>query len=271
MSQLLHYKQFGDTKSNQVIFFLHGLLGSLDNWRSQAKHIATQYTVRAITPDIRNHGQSPHLSGMRYKDMAGDVLRLADHLNIDAFDLLGHSMGGKVAMYLALHHPDRLNKLIIVDIAPRPYTLWHLPVFKALLSLPVDRIGSRKQASELLAAHIPDHAERAFLLKNLKMADGGGYEWRCDLQEITRAYLNIANFNSPDHAVFDKPCLFVRGENSPYIDPENDQEIITQLFPQANIQSITNAGHLPHVEAPEAFYHSIESFLKPDPQKRSFV
>ena len=107
MNPLLHYKQFGETTADQNIILLHGLLGSMDNWRTQGNHLAKQDQYRVITPDLRNHGQSPHLSGMRYKDMAEDVLALADHLGIERFDLLGHSMGGKVAMYLALNHADR--------------------------------------------------------------------------------------------------------------------------------------------------------------------
>lgn len=263
MNKLLHFKQFGETKSNNNIFMLHGLLGSMDNWRTQAKSLATNDDLHVITPDMRNHGQSPHLSGMRYKDMAEDILALADHLDIETFDLLGHSMGGKVAMHLALNHSDRLNKLIIVDIAPKPYKLWHLPVFKALLSLPVDTIKSRKQANDHLIESIPNTGERAFLLKNLKTSDDGGYEWRCNLQEITRTYLNIANFSAPESTSFDKPCLFINGSNSPYIDPDADREVITQLFPQATIHTIQNAGHLPHVETPEVFYQCIQEFIHP--------
>ena len=262
MNPLLHYKQFGETTADQSIILLHGLLGSMDNWRTQGNHLAKQDHYRVITPDMRNHGQSPHLSGMRYKDMAEDVLALADHLDIERFDLLGHSMGGKVAMYLALNHADRLNKLIIVDIAPKPYKLWHIPVFKALLALPIETFTSRKQANDLLAEDIPNDGERAFLLKNLKTSDNGGYEWRCDLQEITRTYLNIANFNTAKDVQFNKPCLFVNGANSPYIDPEADKALITGLFPQATLQTIQGAGHLPHVETPEVFYQCIQAFLK---------
>ena len=262
MTPLLHYKQFGENEATRSIILLHGLLGSMDNWRSQANNLAKQDHYRVITPDMRNHGLSPHLSGMRYKDMAEDILALADHLGLVHFDLLGHSMGGKVAMHLALNHGDRLNKLIIVDIAPKPYKLWHIPVFKALLSLPVASFTSRKQANDQLAESIANDGERAFLLKNLKTSDDGGYEWRCDLQEITRTYLNIANFSTPNNAQFDKPCLFVNGANSPYIDAETDKELINGLFPQANIETIQGAGHLPHVETPQVFYQCIQSFLQ---------
>ena len=262
MTPLLHYKQFGENTADKSIILLHGLLGSMDNWRSQANKLAKQDNYRVITPDMRNHGQSPHISGMRYKDMAEDILALADHLNIEKFDLLGHSMGGKVAMYLALNHGDRLNKLIIVDIAPKPYELWHIPVFKALLSLQVDTFTSRKQANDELAKSIENDGERAFLLKNLQTKDGGGYEWRVDLQEITRTYLNIASFNIASDAKFDKPCLFINGAKSPYIDAVKDKELINGLFPQATIQTIEDAGHLPHVETPAVFYQYIQAFLE---------
>lgn len=233
----------------------------MDNWRSQASYLAKNDHLRIITPDMRNHGLSPHLSGMRYKDMANDILALADHLGLSTFDLLGHSMGGKVAMYLALNHADRLNRLIIVDIAPKPYKLWHLPIFKALLALPLDTIKSRKQANEFLSESIPDDGERAFLLKNLKASSNEGYKWRCNLQEITRTYLNIASFTTPDNSSFNKPTIFINGSDSPYIDPDGDHKLITQLFPQATIQTIQGAGHLPHVETPEAFYQCLHEFL----------
>lgn len=238
---------------------LHGLLGSMDNWRGQAQKLSSHFNV--ITPDLRNHGHSPHLAGMRYKDMAEDVLALADDLGISSFDLLGHSMGGKVAMNLALNHPERLNKLIIVDIAPKSYPLWHLPIFNALLSLPVNEIKSRKEANDLLVDSIESPVERAFLLKNLKTNGSDGYEWRCDLAEITRTYLNVANFNSAEGVTFDKPTLFIKGGKSPYLDPIEDAEIISILFPQSSIVTIDDAGHLPHIESAETFSAHINRFL----------
>lgn len=259
MNPLLNYKTFGDPENKSAIILLHGLLGSMENWRSQAQKLAEHYFV--ITPDLRNHGQSPHLSGMRYKDMAADILALAKHLGLEQFDLLGHSMGGKVAMHLALHHPEIVHKLIIVDIAPKSYPLWHLSVFRALLSLAVDEISSRKQANDLLSETIESPAERAFLLKNLQTNHQGSYEWRCNLAEITRTYLNIANFNPTDGAVFDKPCIFIKGERSQYIDADADYECIRPLFPQARIQSQADAGHLPHVETPAPFFAMISEFL----------
>lgn len=259
INPLLHYKSFGDKDNPASILLLHGMLGSMDNWRSQAKRLSTHFHV--ITPDLRNHGRSPHLSGMRYQAMAQDVLDLTDHLSIESFDLLGHSMGGKVAMEMALQPASVVQNLIIVDIAPKPYKLWHLPIFKALLSLPVTDLTSRSQADGLLLQHIENPFERAFLLKNLKSDQSGGYTWRCNLQEITRAYLNIANFTQESNAQFTGNTLFLKGGQSPYIDLETDQSIITAFFPNVSIHAIEGAGHNPHIEKADTFHQRVSQFL----------
>jgi esterase len=256
---LLSYKSFGDEANSACIVLLHGMLGNMDNWRSQARRLSTHF--RVITPDLRNHGDSPHLSGMRYQDMASDVLTLMDHLGIKQFDLLGHSMGGKVAMEIALNHAERLQRLIIVDIAPKSYQLWHLGIFKALLSLPVADLTSRNEADEMLAEHIENPFERSFLLKNLKSNDSGGYSWQCNLQEITRAYLNIANFTQSDQSSFDGETLFISGGKSPYIDTVTDASTIQGFFPASSIQTIQDAGHTPHVEKADDFYQMMSEFL----------
>lgn len=256
---VLHYKSFGDDNNPAVIILLHGMLGSMDNWRSQAKRLSSHF--RVITPDLRNHGRSPHVSGMRYQDMAQDVLTLSDQLGLTAFDLLGHSMGGKIAMEIALHHASSIKRLAIVDIAPKPYALWHLATFKALLSLPVAELSTRSQADNRLSQYIEDPFERAFLLKNLKSRSSGGYEWRCNLKEITRAYLNIANFTEDADTQFEGRTLFIKGETSPYIDAQNDPATIATFFPTASLQIIAKAGHNPHVENADAFYNVMSQFL----------
>ena len=256
---LLSYKSFGDEANSSCIVLLHGMLGNMDNWRSQARRLSTHF--RVITPDLRNHGDSPHLPGMRYQDMAADVLALMEHLEIQKFDLLGHSMGGKVAMEIALSHSEKVQRLIIVDIAPKPYSLWHLSLFKALLSLPVDELTSRKQADEMLSEHVEDPFERSFLLKNLKSNDGTGYSWQCNLDEITRAYLNIANFTRSDESPFGGDTLFISGEKSPYINTETDTPVIQKFFPSASIQTVQEAGHTPHIEKADEFYQMMSAFL----------
>lgn len=256
---LLHYKSYGENNKAPCIVLLHGMLGNMDNWRRQAQRLSTQFQV--ITPDLRNHGRSPHLSGMRYRDMANDVLTLTEHLGIEKFDLLGHSMGGKIAMEIALNHAEKINQLIIVDIAPKPYQLWHLATFKALQSLPVDEFTSRSQADEMLSEQIDDPFERAFLLKNLQSNKSGGYSWRCNLEEITRAYLNISNFTQNSQSKFEGETLFIKGEKSPYIDSNEDSVVINHYFPRSEIKTTSDAGHNPHVEKADDFYQLIDTFL----------
>ena len=258
-NSLLNYKKFGDEGNPNTIILLHGMLGSMDNWRSQAKRLSTHFHV--ITPDLRNHGRSPHLSGMRYQDMAQDILDLCSYLGLKQFDLLGHSMGGKVAMEIALKEGTVVERLVIVDIAPRPYSLTHLKTFKALLSLPVNDLDSRSQADELLSKHIENPFERAFLLKNLKSSTSG-YSWRCNLQEITRAYLNIANFTQKASPSFSGKTLFIRGADSPYVDENNDLPVINNFFPHATLKTIKKAGHNPHTEQSDIFYQTISGFLE---------
>lgn len=254
----LNYKSFGDKANPACIVLLHGMLGSKENWRSQAQRLSEHFHV--ITPDLRNHGDSPHLSGMSYKAMAHDVLNLMQQLEINRFDLLGHSMGGKIAMEIALRQPETTTRLIIVDIAPKPYQLWHLTTFKALLSLPVSKLTSRKHADEVLSEQINDPFERAFLLKNLKTSKSGGYAWRCNLHEITRTYLNIANFTQAQMQ-FGGKTLFIKGEKSPYIDLETDTKVIKAFFPKFEIQIIHDAHHTPHIEKSNDFYRAVSGFL----------
>jgi esterase len=196
---------------------------------------------------------------MSYRQMADDILVLLAHLKLSFIYLSGHSMGGKVGMYLALNHPDVIKKLVVVDIAPIAYSLWHQQIFHALFSLPLNKITSRRDADSLLAEHIDNAFERAFLLKNLKRVDSG-YEWKCDLLEIARNYLKIAGFPVQDGS-FNGEVLFIKGEDSDYITDEAMPQIL-QYFPRATIKTISNSGHLPHVQQSEGFYEQVSGFLE---------
>jgi esterase len=267
---LLNYQLFNpDDKASQQhtpLFILHGLLGSKDNWRSMAKRLSRYQPVFAL--DLRNHGDSPHVKGMSYRVMADDVLKVAEHEGIKTFNLLGHSMGGKVAMYLALAHQNAINSLIVVDIAPKPYPLWHLKTLQGLMRVPFDTLNSRKEIDDYLKPWIEDSTERTFLLKNLKRVTTPGanttYQWRCNLAEISKGYLNIAGFNHPD-STFNNKSLFIKGETSPYIQAK-DATLILSLFPGLSpnneIIVIKKAGHLPHFDNPEIFYQHVSSFLQ---------
>ncbi len=274
ISDLLHYKVFTPENSQaqkQIpLLILHGLLGSMDNWRSQAKRLSANRPV--ITMDLRNHGNSPHLKGMSYREMYEDVIKVAKHLQIDHFDLLGHSMGGKVAMQMALSQKERqsdiIKRLIVVDIAPRPYPLWHQQTLQAVMNAPVETMESRKQIDDYLKDSIKDSTERSFMIKNLRRANdtedsigSHGFRWKCNLSEISRGYLKIAGFSTAQQT-FSNETLFIRGENSAYIQ-DHDTAIIHTLFPKSKIITINNCGHLPHIQQSDDFFEQIDSFLSP--------
>jgi len=260
---MLNYQIFSpesnENKSLTPLFILHGLLGSMDNWRTQAKYLSQARPV--ITLDLRNHGDSPHLKGMSYREMYGDVIKVAQAENIESFHLLGHSMGGKVAMQLALAHPNIVKSLIVVDIAPKPYPLWHQNLFQAIMSAPIETITSRQELDDHLKTTIEDRAERSFMLKNIKRYGDGSYAWKPNLKEISRGYLKIAGFTTA-LSQYPKATLFIKGENSPYIQ-ETDHALIESLFPDATITTIKNSGHLPHIQQPEALSTTVTRFLLP--------
>ena len=269
--EILNYKIFtpenNDYKGLTPLIILHGLLGSMDNWRSQAKLLSQTQPV--ITVDLRNHGDSPHIKGMSYREMYEDVIQVAKAEGINSFHLLGHSMGGKVAMQLALAQPEMVEQLIVVDIAPKPYPLWHLNLFQAILSVPLDSITSRSEIDEHLKETIKDRAERSFMLKNITRRPNNSseqnnnaslYSWRPNLNEISRGYLKIAGFTTA-LAVYSKKTLFIKGGDSPYIQ-DSDSTLIKTLFPNSTVTTIKNSGHLPHIQQKEAFFDAIIAFIR---------
>ena len=257
---LLNYRIFppedNADKAAIPLFILHGLLGSMDNWRSQAKRLSHARTV--ITVDLRNHGDSPHVKGMSYREMYEDVIKVAQAENIKKIHLLGHSMGGKVAMHLALAHPEIVESLIVVDIAPKPYPLWHQNMFQAVMTAPIETAKSRQELDEHLKIAIEDRAERSFMLKNIKR-NGTAFAWKPNLKEISRGYLKIAGFTTA-LVQYSNKTLFIKGENSPYIQ-ETDHTLIKSLFPNASITSIKNSGHLPHIQQSDVFFDMATHFL----------
>lgn len=253
------------TQETTPLVILHGLLGSMDNWRAQAKRLSTSRTV--ITMDLRNHGHSPHVAGMSYREMYEDVLKLLVHLKVEKFDCLGHSMGGKVAMQLALAKPDiaTLNNLIVVDIAPRPYPLWHRQTLETVMKVPVAELDSREAIDDYLQDSIEDATERGFMLKNLRRANendepNSGFRWKCNIAEIARGYLKIAGFSTAEQT-FNNKTLFIRGGDSPYI-REQDQAIMNALFPSSTLITIKGAGHLPHFQQADEFFERVDGFLR---------
>ncbi|HRJ51334.1 MAG TPA: alpha/beta fold hydrolase [Candidatus Thiothrix moscowensis] len=254
---MLNYRLYGELTETPPLVVLHGLLGSLENWYTFARGQADKRCVLAI--DLRNHGASPHLPGMAYRDMAADVVEVLDALGIYTCDLMGHSMGGKVAMILALHYPALIRHLLVVDIAPKAYPPRHQALLQAMATMPLANISSRKQADEWLAATVKQPFERGFLLKNLGRATDGTFFWQCNLAEIARHYLKISSFPAFDIATH-MPALFIDGGQSDYVQDE-DMPLIRQYFPLAERVTVEAAGHLPHVQTPVEFTALVESFL----------
>lgn len=242
--------------SGQPLMILHGLFGTLENWGSQIKALAEQFQVIAV--DLRNHGRSPHSDTMNYAVMADDIVQLIRHLNLTSVHLMGHSMGGKVAMQLALNHPELLQSLIVVDIAPVVYEHHHQQVFKGLNSVDLDTLASRSAAEASLAEFIHEPSVRAFLLKNLYRNDDKQFRWRMNLPVLEREYHHISQ--APQGTPFSGKTLFIKGANSQYILAEH-RDAILQLFPNATYKMIEGAGHWPHAEKPAIFTKLLLNFL----------
>lgn len=249
----LYYEVFGDEAAAPLII-LHGFLASSRNWRSVAKALANSYRVYVL--DQRNHGASPQVEVMDYPAMAEDVVRFMDQLCLSSAHIVGHSMGGKVAMWLALHDPERIRGLIVVDIAPVAYRHSFTPVIHALQQLPLDQLSNRKQAEEHLAPAIPDLGFRQFLLQNLLLRDGR-YYWRINLDIVRQTAHHIVGFPQPQVDRFEFPALFVAGEHSNYV----NSEVVLEWFPKAKIAVIPQTGHWLYVEAPDTFCRLVNEWL----------
>ena len=237
---------------------LHGLFGSGTNWRTIARRLGSRLECHLV--DQRNHGRSPHARGMAYPALAADVLAYLDANRLDRPGLIGHSMGGKTAMTLALSAPERARWLVVADIAPAPSPSDHRPILDALRALALDSLASRAAADAALARSVPDLGLRQFLLQNLVHGDGG-LRWRIDLEAIAEALPDLTGFPSTAQgAVYEGPTLFLRGERSDYLTVHHESRIGT-LFPCASIDTIAGAGHWLHAEQPIAVTERIARFL----------
>jgi pimeloyl-ACP methyl ester carboxylesterase len=250
----LAFEHFGEVK-NPPLIILHGFFASSRNWRHVGEKLATNFCVYIL--DARNHGASPHVEIMDYETMAADVTQFISQNKLKNVTLMGHSMGGKTAMWAALNYPDLVQNLIVVDIAPIEYKHSFEPLINALKNLPLAELNNRKQAELLLADIIPELNYRQFLLQNL-LLKSGGYEWRIDLDIFQKNADKILRFPSIEKVPqFVSPTLFLAGGNSRYL-KENSTEM---LFPFAKIQVIPDAEHWIHVQQPEAFLNAVTNFL----------
>jgi esterase len=256
----LFSRTHGDGKDALII--LPGLLGSSANWQSIAKRMGQRRTV--YTLDMRNHGQSPWSDTMNYLAMADDVAEFIDTLDHQNICLLGHSMGGKIAMRLAFNAPQLINSLIIADIAPVSYPHDFDGLITAMIHLDLPSLTRRSDADAALSTSISSSPIRAFLLHNLHFdSDRSSYTWRPNLSVLLNAMPQITGFSLSDTDAFDKPSLFIHGANSDYVMPASEK-LIAQHFPGALFDELENAGHWLHAEQPAAFIEHSETFLLHD-------
>jgi pimeloyl-ACP methyl ester carboxylesterase len=247
---LLFHRDLGGAGRPPLVL-VHGFLGSSRNWQTAGAGLADRFHVLAL--DLRNHGRSPHAPEMTYAAMLADVLAWMDAQGLTRAALLGHSMGGKLAMRLACRHPERVDRLVVVDIAPKEYPgLAQRAELAAMNELRLDGLHSRAEAELRLEARVDDWAMRKFLVTNLERGTDGGWRWTVDLPALTRAVTDLLqNPLAPDDR-FTGPALFLLSGKSGFVQPE-DHAVIRRHFPAARITVMTDSGHNPHLEAREAF------------------
>lgn len=264
----LYFRKFGQ---GPKLIILHGLYGSSDNWQSIANQLAEHFEV--YTVDQRNHGQSPHSDVHNYHAMKEDILEFMDDNNIETASVIGHSMGGKAAMFFASDYPERIDALILLDIAPKHYggtkiyienITMHREMLETLLNLDLSKVSSRNEVDAQLQNTIPKIKLRQFLLKNLERDANQRFRWRINLKVLAREIENIlAGLEEkkymPGFQSFS--TLFIGGEKSNFI-LEEDRPLMQKVFPGAEITTIPEAGHWLHAEQPELLVKVIIDFLK---------
>ena len=238
---------------------LHGLFGMSDNWATLSRQFSEKGFLVYIV-DARNHGRSPHSDEFDFPLMSRDMLELMDDEKIETADIIGHSMGGKTAMWIACEHPDRISKLLIADIAPRKYAPHHQSVIAAIHAVNPDQVTSRKEAEAILRESLRDEGTIQFLLKNLYWNEKEKLSWRFNITGIEKNISKIG-IAIPEDFRFEGKTLFMRGEKSGYI-TEADKPDIEKHFPAAKFATVPDAGHWIHAGNPKGFMDAAIPFLK---------
>ena len=266
----LFYRKYG---AGPPIIIIHGLYGSSDNWVSIAKPLSENFEV--FIPDQRNHGRSPHSKELNYDLLKNDLLNFMDRLSIDKAVLIGHSMGGKTAMFFAKEFQERISRLIIIDIAPKSYiipkgdkreTINHNNIISAMKSIDFSLIKSREDVNNELAKVIKQDRVRQFLLKNLNRNNEGEYNWKINVNSLEKNMAHILEgLNEHEfekgNGIVGFPVLFIKGSNSDYIKDEDFTNIILKIFPFAELVKIPNAGHWVHAEQPGLLIKTLLYFI----------
>ncbi len=248
----LNYKKYGE---GTPFIILHGLFGSSDNWHTHGKKLADYFEVYLI--DQRNHGESEWSEEFSYDIMAEDLHEFVVQHKLDEFILMGHSMGGKTAMRFAQMYPDKIKKLIVVDMGVKEYPITHQKIIEGLQSIDLETTKTRKEANEKLSEYVKENTVRQFLLKNLTRNKQKGFSWKINLKVLDEKLPEIVKALPVEEVLVD--TLFLSGKRSDYILPE-DEATIKKYFPLASFYAIENTGHWIHAEAPDKFMEEVLEF-----------
>lgn len=254
---ILHSKIYGAEQSKIPLLVFHGLFGMADNWATFGREFSEIMPVHLV--DIRNHGRSFHSEEMSQQILADDIFNYLQFHRLGKVNLLGHSLGGKAVMNCAISHPDVVHKLIVVDIAPKAYTPHHYTIFEALQSVDFDQQKTRKEVEQKLSEFISEFSVIQFLVKNLYWENPDRLGWRFNLKTLSEKYTDFVG-NAVKYGVFEGKTLFISGEKSNYILPQ-DEFLISQQFPHYQLQKVEKAGHWLQVENPTAFRKMVREFL----------
>lgn len=252
----LHVRAYGAEGEGPPIVLLHGLLGSSANWHGMARRL--EANRRVLTVDLRNHGRSPWAPEMSYPAMAADLAALLEAEAGGPAMLVGHSMGGKAAMWLALERPELVDALVVVDIAPVAYPARFAGIVSALQGLDLEGLSDRREADAHLAGKIPDPAVRGYLLQNL-VRDGDAWRWRVNLGAVGQAQDALMGFPDSNGGQFPGPALFLYGSESDYVTGAH-LPAIRASFPLARLRAVPNAGHWVYADQPDAFLRALSGF-----------
>nr|WP_157577451.1 alpha/beta fold hydrolase [Shewanella waksmanii] len=254
---MIHFEQQG---TGETVILIHGLFGSADNLNNLGRHLASHYHV--VRVDVPNHGKSPHWQQMSYAQLSLAIKELMDHLQLGHCHLVGHSMGGKIAMATALTYPDNISSVVAADISPVKYPPRHDAVFSALHSTPLSELTSRNQALQHLITCGLDEGTAMFLIKNLNKGTQG-FEWRMNLHGLQQAYADLIDWPTAQLR-YNGPALCVRGGDSDYVTAEHRQAFVSQ-FPQIQSKTIAGTGHWLHAQKPEIFNRIVADFIGKHP------
>ena len=245
--------------TGKPLLIIHGFLGMSDNWKSYSSlYVAEGFQVHIL--DLRNHGKSFHSDEFNYDVMSNDVLEYCNFHNLDRVSIIGHSMGGKVAMLFATTYPERVDKLVVADIGPKYYAPHHQDIFAGLNAVDFSTKPDRTSVEETLYPFIPDFGTRQFIMKNLYWIEPGQLAFRFNLK-VFNENIEVIGTKLPEDALFENPTLFIRGGNSKYI-LDSDLPQIEKHFPKYQLATIPNVGHWLHAENPKLFFEETSKFLK---------